>query len=73
MGEAGLEDRRGHRIGSLPSRTKEEELRDQVAELKRKNHLLQMENDFLKKLKELERRDALAQHASFANTKRWKR
>lgn len=48
MGEAGLEDRRGHRIGSLPSRTKEEELRDQVAELKRKNHLLQMENDFLK-------------------------
>lgn len=73
MGEAGLEDRRGHRIGSLPSRTKEEELRDQVAELKRKNHLLQMENDFLKKLKELERRDALAQHASSANTKRWKR
>ena len=69
MGEAGLEDRRGHRIGSLPSRTKEEELRDQVAELKRKNHLLQMENDFLKKLKELERRDALAQHAKSANTK----
>lgn len=23
MGEAGLEDRRGHRIGSLPSRTKD--------------------------------------------------
>ena len=31
MGRAGLEDRRGRRIASLPSRTPEEELRDKIA------------------------------------------
>ena len=36
MGSAGLEDRRGRRIGSKPSRTPEEELRDRIAELERK-------------------------------------
>ena len=44
-------------VGSLPSRTPEEELRDKIAELERKNHDLQMENDLLKKVRELERRD----------------
>jgi transposase-like protein len=57
MGLAGLEDRRGRRIGSQPSRTLEEELRDKIAELERKNEDLQMENDLLKKVRELERRD----------------
>lgn len=57
LGFKGLEDRRGHRIGSLPSRSPEEELRDKIAELKRKNSDLQMENDLLKKVRELERRD----------------
>ena len=57
MGQAGLEDRRGHRIASLPSRTPEEELRDKIAELERRNLDLQMENDLLKKVRELERRD----------------
>ena len=57
MGWKGLEDRRGRRVGSLPSRTPEEELRDKIAELERKNHDLQMENDLLKKVRELERRD----------------
>ncbi len=33
----------------LPSRTPEEELRDKIAELERKNFDLQMENDLLKK------------------------
>ena len=56
MGQAGLEDRRGHRIASLPSRTPEEELRDKIAELERRNLDLQMENDLLKKVRELERR-----------------
>jgi transposase-like protein len=56
MGEAGLEDRRGHRAGTLPSRTPEEELRDRVAQLERKNFDLEMENALLKKVKELERR-----------------
>ena len=57
MGSAGLEDRRGTRIGYKPSRTPEEELRDRIAELERKNKDLQMENDLLKKVRELERRD----------------
>lgn len=52
-----MEDRRGRRIGSKPSRTPEEELRDRIAELERKNKDLQMENDLLKKVRELERRD----------------
>lgn len=56
LGEAGLEDRRGHRAGTLPSRTPEEELRDRVAQLERKNFDLEMENALLKKVKELGRR-----------------
>lgn len=56
MGKAGLENRRGHHAGTLPSRTPEEELRDKVAQLERKNFELEMENALLKKVKELERR-----------------
>ena len=57
MGPTGLEDRRGRRTGTLPSRTPEEELRDRIAELEQKNEDLQMENDILKKVKELEMRN----------------
>ena len=57
MGIAGLEDRRGRRAGTMPSRTPEEELRDRIAELERRNHELQMENDLLKKVRELEMKD----------------
>jgi len=57
MGMAGLEDRRGRRVGTQPSRTPEEELRDRIAQLEHKNEDLQMENDLLKKVRELERRD----------------
>jgi transposase-like protein len=56
MGEAGLEDRRGYRTGTLPSRTPEEELRDRIAQLEREKYDLEMENALLKKVKELERR-----------------
>ena len=56
MGEAGLDDRRGHRAGTLPSRTPEEELRDRIARLEREKYDLEMENALLKKVKELERR-----------------
>lgn len=56
MGEFGLEDRRGHRAGTLPSRTPEEELRDRIAQLEREKYNLEMENALLKKVKELERR-----------------
>ena len=57
MGPAGLEDRRGRRIGTLPSRTPEEELRDRIAELERKNKRLEVENALLKKVRELEMKD----------------
>lgn len=56
MGESGLEDRRGHRAGTLPSRTPEEELRDRIAQLEREKYNLEMETALLKKVKELERR-----------------
>ncbi len=57
MGEAGLEDRRGKRLGSMPGRTKEERLQYKLAELERENKKLKVENAVLKKLKELEMRD----------------
>lgn len=69
MGEAGLQDRRGKRIGSMPSRTPEEALRDRVAELERQNRKLRIERDVLKKMQELERRDAMAMRARNANMK----
>ena len=69
MGNAGLEDRRGHRPGTLPGRTSQEELQAEVAQLKHKNWRLQMEVDVLKKLKELERRDVLASRAKNENMK----
>jgi transposase-like protein len=59
MGSAGLDDRRGRRTGTQPSRTPEEELRDKIAQLEREKRDLQMENDLLKKVRELERRDRL--------------
>ena len=57
MGAAGLEDRRGRRTGTMPSRTPEEEMRDRIAELERRNRDLQMENELLKKVRELEMKD----------------
>lgn len=54
MGSVGLEDRRGRRTGTQPARTPEEELRDKIAELEQRNRDLQMENDLLKKVRELE-------------------
>lgn len=59
MGSSGLEDRRGRRAGTQRSRTPEEELRDKIAQLECQNRDLQMENDLLKKVRELERRDRL--------------
>jgi len=57
MGSEGLEDRRGRRAGTQPARTHEEEMRDKIAELERRNRDLQMENDLLKKVRELEMKD----------------
>ncbi|MGN0254512.1 MAG: helix-turn-helix domain-containing protein [Chordicoccus sp.] len=57
MGRAGLEDRRGKRAGTLPGRTEEETLRNELARLKRENEDLKMENELLKKLRELKIKD----------------
>ena len=57
MGFAGLEDRRGRRVGSQASRSPEEKQRDRIVELEKRNADLQMENDLLKKVREVERRD----------------
>lgn len=56
MGEEGLKDRRGHRAGTEPSRTPEEEMRDCLAEKERRIKQLEMENDLLKKVREFERK-----------------
>ena len=57
-GGAGLEDRHGKRLKDQTPRTREEELEIEVARLKHELFMTQMERDLLKKLDELERRDA---------------
>lgn len=58
LSEAGLEDRRGKRTADQEPRTEIEELKIQVAKLQHENYMLQMERDLLKKVEDLERRDA---------------
>ena len=58
MGEAGLEDRRGKRLKDQTPRTREEELEIEVAKLKHELYMTKMERDVLKKLDEIERREA---------------
>lgn len=58
FGEAGLDDRRGKRTADQEPRTEIEELKIQLAKLKHENYMLQMERDLLKKVEDLERRDA---------------
>ena len=58
LGEAGLEDRRGKRIADQEPRTELEAARIEIEQLKHKLYLAEMERDLLKKLDELERRDA---------------
>ena len=58
LGEAGLEDRRGKRTAQQQPRTEEEELKIKVAQLEHELYMTRMERDLLKKLEEVERRDA---------------
>ena len=58
MGEAGLEDRRGKRKKDQVPRTELEKAQIEIEQLKHKLYLAEMERDLLKKLDELERRDA---------------
>lgn len=58
LGEAGLEDRRGKRKKDQVPRTELERLQIENEQLKHKLYLAEMEAALLKKLDELERRDA---------------
>ena len=57
-GNAGLEDRRGKKIAAQEPRTELEAMKVKMAQLEHENYMLRMERDLLKKLDELERRDA---------------
>ena len=58
LGEAGLEDRRGRRKKDQTPRTELERAQIEIEQLKHKLYLAEMERDLLKKLDEVERRDA---------------
>lgn len=58
LGEAGLEDRRGQRRKDQQPRTELEQAQIEIEQLKHKLYLAEMENALLKKLNEVERRDA---------------
>ena len=58
LGEAGLEDRRGKRRYEQEPRTELELAQIEIAQLKHKLRMAEMENHLLKKLKEIERREA---------------
>lgn len=58
LGETGLEDRRGQRKKDQTPRTELEKAQIEIEQLKHQNYLLTMERDLLKKLDEIERRDA---------------
>ncbi len=57
-GESGLEDRRGQRTAQQEPRTELERLQIENAKLKHELYMAEMERDLLKKLEEIERRDA---------------
>ncbi len=58
LGEAGLEDRRGRRKKDQIPRTELEQAKIEIEQLKHKLYLAEMECELLKKLNEIERRDA---------------
>lgn len=58
LGEAGLEDRRGKRKKDQTPRTELEQAQIEIKQLEHKLYLAEMERDLLKKLDEVERRDA---------------
>ena len=58
MGEEGLEDRRGKRKKDQTPRNDLEEAKIEIEKLKHQLYLMEMERDFLKKLRELERGNA---------------
>lgn len=57
-GDAGLEDRRGKRKKDQTPRTELEKAQIEIGYLKHELYMTQMERDLLKKLDEIERREA---------------
>ena len=64
MGKAGLEDRRGRRKKDQTPRTELEQAQIKIEQLKHKLYLAELENALLKKLDEIERRDASRKEGS---------
>ena len=58
LGAAGLEDRRGKRKKDQTPRTELEEAQIEIERLKHQLYMAEMERDLLKKLEEIERREA---------------
>ena len=58
-GESGLEDRRGKRKHEQEPRSELEQMQIRIAQLEHQLYIAEMENHLPKKLKEVERRDAL--------------
>lgn len=58
LGEAGLEDRRGKPTAAQKPRSELEELKIKMAQLEHELYMTRIERDLLKKVEELERRDA---------------
>lgn len=58
QGDTGLEDRRGKKVVTQDPRSELEKAQIEIAQLKHKLYMAEMERDLLKKLDELERRDA---------------
>lgn len=58
LGKAGLEDRRGRRLVSQDPRSEIEIMQKENARLQHELNLVTMERDYLKKLNDIERRDA---------------
>lgn len=58
LGESGLEDRRGRKTVAQEPRSEVEEMKIKMAQLEHELYMTRMERDLLKKLDELERRDA---------------
>ena len=72
MGEAGLEDRRGRRKKDQTPRTELEQAQIEIEQLKHRLYLAEMENALLKKLDEIERRDASRKQGSAIFTERFR-
>ena len=58
LGDTGLEDRRGRRKKDQAPRSELEKAQIEIARLKHELYLTQMERDLLKKVEEIERREA---------------